>query len=93
AEKEQAYHLASHDKLTGLPNRMLFGELAHRYIDRAQRVHGRFAVLFIDIDRFKPINDTYGHKAGDNLLIQLSQRLQQCMRNTDVVSRYGGDEF
>jgi diguanylate cyclase (GGDEF)-like protein len=93
SEKEVAYRLATHDKLTGLPNRMLFGDLAQRYIGRAKRVRGRFAVLFIDLDRFKPINDTHGHKAGDLLLFQVAQRLQECMRATDVVARFGGDEF
>ena len=92
-EKDVAYHLATYDQLTGLPNRMLFAELASRYVMRARRIRGRFAVMFIDLDRFKPINDTYGHKTGDQLLIEVSQRLKDCMRQTDVVSRYGGDEF
>lgn len=92
-EKEAAYRLATHDKLTGLPNRMLFADLASRYVGRAQRMHGRFAVMFIDLDRFKPINDNYGHKAGDHLLIEVAHRLQECIRQTDVVSRFGGDEF
>ena len=92
-EKEAAYRLATHDKLTGLPNRMLFAEVANRYIGRAQRQRGRFAVMFIDLDRFKPINDTYGHKAGDQVLVEISRRLQDCIRHADVVSRYGGDEF
>lgn len=92
-EKEVAYHLATYDQLTGLPNRMLFAELAGRYLMRARRIRGHFAVMFIDLDRFKPINDTYGHKTGDQLLIEVSQRLKECMRQSDVVSRYGGDEF
>ena len=92
-EKEAAYRLATHDKLTGLPNRMLFAEVANRYVGRAQRQRGRFAVMFVDLDRFKPINDTYGHKAGDQVLIEIARRLQDCMRQADVVSRYGGDEF
>ncbi len=92
-EKEVAYHLATYDQLTGLPNRMLFADLAGRYVMRARRIRGRFAVMFIDLDRFKPINDTYGHKTGDQLLIEVSQRLKECMRQSDVVSRYGGDEF
>ncbi len=92
-EKEAAYVLATHDKLTGLPNRMLFADLARRYVGRAQRLRGGFALMFIDLDRFKPVNDTYGHKAGDQLLIEVARRLQNCVRQTDVVSRFGGDEF
>ena len=92
-EKDVAYHLATYDQLTGLPNRRLFAELARRYVMRARRIRGRFAVMFIDLDRFKPINDTYGHKTGDQLLIDVSQRLKDCMRQADVVSRHGGDEF
>jgi diguanylate cyclase (GGDEF)-like protein len=92
-EKEEAYRLATHDNLTGLPNRTLFAEVANRYISRAQRQRGRFAVMFVDLDRFKPINDSYGHKAGDQVLIEVARRLCECMRQSDVVSRHGGDEF
>lgn len=92
-EKEAAYLLATHDKLTGLPNRMLFADLARRHVARAQRLHGGFALMFIDLDRFKPINDTFGHKAGDQLLMDVANRLLDCVRQTDVVSRLGGDEF
>ena len=92
-EKEAAYLLATHDKLTGLPNRMLFADLARRHLARAQRLHGGFALMFIDLDRFKPINDNFGHKAGDQLLVDVASRLRDCVRQTDVVSRFGGDEF
>lgn len=92
-EKQAAYRLATHDKLTGLANRMLFNEIAGRYVSRAQRLRGRFGVMFIDLDRFKPINDTHGHKAGDMLLVQVAERLQLCVRQADLVSRFGGDEF
>jgi diguanylate cyclase (GGDEF)-like protein len=92
-EKHAAYHLATHDKLTGLANRMLFNEIAGRYMIRAQRLRSRFGVMFIDLDRFKPINDTHGHKAGDQLLVQVAERLQLCVRQADLVSRFGGDEF
>lgn len=92
-EKGAAYHLATHDKLTGLANRMLFMEVADRYRAQAVRQRIRFAVMFIDLDRFKPINDTYGHKAGDRLLIEVAQRLSLCFRENDIVSRFGGDEF
>jgi diguanylate cyclase (GGDEF)-like protein len=92
-EKQAAYHLATHDKLTGLANRMLFGEIAERYRARTKRLRGRFAILFIDLDRFKPINDTHGHRVGDALLIEVAQRLLTCVRQNDLVSRFGGDEF
>ncbi len=92
-EKEAAYIMATHDKLTGLPNRMFFADLARRHVGRAKRLHGGFALLFIDLDRFKPINDTFGHKAGDQLLTEVAGRLLRCLRQTDVVSRFGGDEF
>jgi diguanylate cyclase (GGDEF)-like protein len=92
-EKDAAYRLATHDKLTGLANRMLFADLAQRHVAHARRLHGRFALMFIDLDRFKPINDTHGHKAGDQLLVEVARRLQECVRQTDVVARFGGDEF
>ncbi len=92
-EKQAAYQLATHDRLTGLANRMLFTEIAGRYQARAKRIRGHFAILFIDLDRFKPINDTHGHRAGDALLIEVARRLQACVRQNDLVSRFGGDEF
>jgi diguanylate cyclase (GGDEF)-like protein len=86
-------HLATYDGLTGLPNRLLFSELLTAAI-RACEGHGRhFAVLFIDLDRFKIINDTLGHGAGDTLLKEMGQRLAQCLHTDDVVARLGGDEF
>ena len=93
AERHAAYVLATHDKLTGLPNRMLFADLSQRCISRARRTNARFAVMFIDLDRFKPINDTYGHKVGDQLLVEVARRLTGCFRDSDVVARFGGDEF
>ena len=93
AERHAAYVLATHDKLTGLPNRMLFADLSQRCVGRARRTNSRFAVMFIDLDRFKPINDTYGHKVGDHLLVEVARRLLACFRDTDVVARFGGDEF
>ena len=92
-EKETAYIMATHDKLTGLPNRMFFADLAQRHVARARRLQGGFALVFIDLDRFKPVNDTFGHKAGDQLLMDVANRLRDCVRQTDVVSRFGGDEF
>lgn len=92
-EKQAVFHQATHDKLTGLANRMLLREIGGRYLMRARRIRGRFGVMFIDLDHFKPINDMHGHKAGDVLLVQVAERLQQCVRQADLVSRFGGDEF
>jgi diguanylate cyclase (GGDEF)-like protein len=80
---------ALHDPLTDLPNRRLFeAELA-----RALPPESLLAVLFIDLDGFKQVNDTYGHDVGDDLLVQVSQRMQFCLRETDTLARIGGDEF
>jgi diguanylate cyclase (GGDEF)-like protein/PAS domain S-box-containing protein len=85
--------LTNHDVLTRLPNRLLFYKRLDQAIASAQREHRRFAVLFIDLDRFKNINDTFGHPTGDLLLQLVSDRLYECMRKTDLVARLGGDEF
>lgn len=84
---------ALHDPLTGLPNRALTFEYGGHLIAAAQRSHGRGALLFIDLDRFKPVNDLYGHETGDRLLQEAARRLQQCTRQEDLVGRLGGDEF
>ncbi|MCW9047098.1 MAG: EAL domain-containing protein [Gammaproteobacteria bacterium] len=86
-------HLAYHDVLTGLPNRMLFMDRIDQAISRAQRENGKFAILYIDIDHFKVINDSMGHAAGDQLLNIVSQRLTETLRKTDTIARLGGDEF
>jgi diguanylate cyclase (GGDEF)-like protein len=86
-------HLAYHDALTGLPNRMLFMDRIDQAISRAQREEGQFALLFIDIDHFKVINDSMGHDAGDQLLNLISGRLRDVLRKSDTVARLGGDEF
>jgi len=86
-------HLAYHDALTGLPNRVLFIDRIDQAISRANRNSGRFALLFIDIDHFKVINDSMGHEAGDQMLNIVSRRLKALLRNTDTVARFGGDEF
>jgi diguanylate cyclase (GGDEF)-like protein len=91
--KARIEYLATHDGLTGLPNRLMFGQLLNASIKVALR-HGRqCAVLFIDLDRFKIINDTLGHADGDTLLVEMAQRLKGCVRSSDVVARFGGDEF
>jgi diguanylate cyclase (GGDEF)-like protein len=90
---ERIEYLASHDSLTGLPNREMFNQLLHFTIEAARRFHRRFAVLFIDLDRFKVINDSLGHGAGDALLVETANRLRRSLRSSDVVARLGGDEF
>ncbi|HEY8101329.1 MAG TPA: EAL domain-containing protein [Burkholderiaceae bacterium] len=84
---------SQHDSLTGLPNRELLFEYAEYLLAHASRINANSAVLFIDLDRFKPINDLYGHEAGDKVLQEIAKRLQSCTRKEDVVSRLGGDEF
>ena len=84
---------AQHDALTGLPNRALILEFADHLIAASQRHHGRVALLFIDLDRFKPINDLHGHEVGDRLLQEVAHRLSNCIRKEDMVGRIGGDEF
>ncbi len=91
--EEQIAFLAYHDKLTGLPNRVLFDELLELSLARARRHDLGVAVISVDIDNFKLVNDSLGHDAGDALIIQLSERLREATRETDLVARPGGDEF
>jgi diguanylate cyclase (GGDEF)-like protein len=86
-------HRALHDELTGLPNRTLFVDHLQRVIDRIDNNRNHCAVLFMDLDGFKIINDSLGHDAGDELLIMAAQRLQSCLRRGDIAARFGGDEF
>lgn len=86
-------YLAYHDGLTALPNRSLFNKLLSQAISQAQRSKLPLAVAFIDLDRFKQINDTLGHEAGDVLLKEVASRLKACLRDSDIVARLGGDEF
>jgi diguanylate cyclase (GGDEF)-like protein len=90
---ERIEYLASHDSLTNLPNREMFNGLLRHAIEAARRHARRFAVLFIDLDRFKVINDSLGHEAGDLLLVEVANRLRSSLRASDVVARLGGDEF
>jgi diguanylate cyclase (GGDEF)-like protein len=85
--------IATHDNLTGLPNRHSFYEHLQQILRSAEKNQNRFAVVFIDLDGFKPINDTLGHAAGDEVLRSVASRLKQCVRHDDVVARIGGDEF
>tara|TARA_R110000787_G_scaffold43087_5_gene105697 strand:+ start:2493 stop:4952 length:2460 start_codon:yes stop_codon:yes gene_type:complete len=86
-------HKATHDSLTGLPNRFLLSDRLTSEMEYARRHNRYIAVLFLDLDNFKRINDTLGHAAGDTLLQQVSQRLRNCLRPSDTVARHGGDEF
>ncbi len=86
-------HLAQHDSLTGLPNRLLLNDRLGRATALARRHRSSFAVLFVDVDHFKHVNDTLGHAIGDQLLQSIARRLVACVRSSDTVSRQGGDEF
>lgn len=96
-QARQADHMlrlmAFHDPLTGLPNRNLFESELSRWLDRAQRVRRSLAIVFLDLDRFKLVNDNLGHSAGDQLLQEMSRRFRQAVRSDDFVARLGGDEF
>lgn len=90
---EQLRHMAQHDPLTGLPNRALFSDRLNQALAHARRSKGHFAVIFLDLDNFKPVNDQHGHAVGDAVLQQVAQRLQDSIRASDTVARLGGDEF
>lgn len=91
--EEITYHLAYHDTLTDLPNRRLFLEHLRKEIIHAEKFHSQFAVMFLDMDRFKNINDSLGHNIGDYVLKEVARRLKSCIRPGDLIGRLGGDEF
>ncbi|MDD4963812.1 MAG: PAS domain S-box protein [Gallionella sp.] len=91
--EEQVYRLAFYDALTQLPNRRLLDDRLNQAIETSKRNASYGAVLFIDLDNFKPLNDTHGHVVGDLLLIEAANRLKSCVRQMDTVARFGGDEF
>lgn len=93
AHSAKVEHIALHDSLTGLPNRILFSQLVSQSLLGARRDERMLAVLFMDLDHFKEINDTLGHDAGDEMLIETAKRLTKCFRASDTISRFGGDEF
>jgi diguanylate cyclase (GGDEF)-like protein len=92
-DAETIRHLANHDTLTGLPNRKLFGDRLAGSLARAKRNGRMAALMFIDLDRFKEINDTMGHAVGDKVLQAVAERVRGLLRDTDTVARIGGDEF
>jgi diguanylate cyclase (GGDEF)-like protein len=91
--EERILHMANHDTLTDLPNRALFNDRLGQAISFAKRETGQFALLYLDLDRFKPVNDTLGHSAGDELLKSVAGRIRAQVRESDTVARLGGDEF
>jgi len=92
-EEDHIRRLAHFDSLTGLPNRILFGDRLRSMISMLERRSGKLAMLYLDLDRFKPINDQYGHAFGDKVLIEVARRMTTCLRDSDSLSRRGGDEF
>lgn len=91
--QEQLRHMANYDRLTGLPNRTMFHDRLNHALSKARRAGREIAVLFVDVDRFKAINDSLGHHTGDRVLRSIAKRLMRCVRSADTVARLGGDEF
>lgn len=92
-DQTRIHHMAHHDSLTKLPNRLLLHDRIERSIEQARRQGSRTAVLMVDLDRFKHVNDSLGHHVGDRLLQETAERLEHCMRGSDTIARVGGDEF
>lgn len=91
--EQTIFHLAYHDTLTDLPNRRLFVDRLRKEVYQAKRFQSQLAVMFLDVDRFKQINDSWGHEVGDVILAEIAKRIKQCLGSNDVVARLGGDEF
>ena len=91
--EQHIHHLAHHDGLTNLPNRRLLMDRLEHSLALMRRANRRLAVLFLDLDHFKPVNDTFGHAVGDLVLLEVASRLRSCVRESDTVARIGGDEF
>jgi len=91
--EERIQRVAHHDGLTGLPNQLLFNDRLSQAISLAKRDSRQFALLYLDLDKFKPVNDALGHSAGDELLKAVATRIRQLVRESDTVARIGGDEF
>ena len=91
--QEQVDHMARHDQLTGLPNRFFFNDRAQQALAQARRRNSKFALLYMDLNEFKKVNDNLGHEAGDKVLAAIGQRLSLHIRETDTLARMGGDEF
>lgn len=92
-QRDEIEHLATHDNLTGLPALRLATDLAETALSHARRTGGKVALMFVDLDGFKAVNDGYGHEAGDHVLAQVAARLRACLRASDTAARIGGDEF
>lgn len=92
-QQQETLHASLHDALTGLPNRLLFNDRLEHGLAQAKRHSWTLAVMFLDLDGFKTINDTYGHDAGDAVLRTIAKRLKETTRTDDTISRHGGDEF
>ena len=90
---EQLFNLAHYDVITNLPNRLLFYDRLEQEIKKSKRTNSQLAVILLDLDHFKEVNDTLGHDKGDVLLKQVAQRLKTCIRDSDTLARLGGDEF
>jgi len=93
SSEEKLKHLAFYDSLTALPNRRLFDDRLNQSIELSERKKFHLAVVFLDLDNFKPVNDMYGHTVGDHLLVEVAKRLENTVRKVDTVARFGGDEF